>query len=353
VAPGNDGFAARITVASVPFSDSQSTVDATTESGEPNPACGPIGKTVWYQFTPASDVVLRAATLGSDFDTMLGIWSGTDLASLSPVACSDDVINAQSIAVFSAEGGVTYVFQAGGYQDRGGALTFHLRSIDAGTISGTVTDQVTGLPLADVCVDVIDADFFSFTTTVTDAAGRYRAPVRSGSYLVVFYDWCDQTNEHRTEWYNGKPDIESADEVAVTAPAEVSGIDASLAPSCPGYGDFASPQFVGTPGPDEFIGTEVPEIFCGFGGGDQIRGGGSRDRIIGGDGADRIAGGAGSDYLFGGDGADRMSGGPDNDHVSGGDGGDRLAGGPGHDFCDGGKARDRAARSCERTDDVP
>lgn len=353
VPPGNDSFGSRTTVASVPFTDSQNTVDATTEPGEPKPPCGPIGKTVWYQFTPVADIVLRADTLGSDYDTVLGVWTGPDLVSLAPVACSDDVISPQSIAVFSGEAGVSYLIQVGGYKGAGGALVFHLRSIDAGTISGTVTDEVSGLPLPDICVDVVDADFFGFTTTVTNAAGGYRAPVRSGSYVVVFYDFCDQRNDHRTEWYDGKPDIVSADQVAVTAPGEVSDIDGSLGPACPGFGDLVFPQFVGTDGPDQFIGTEVPEVFCGLGGKDRIRGGGSRDRILGGDGADRIWGGPGSDYLFGGEGDDRMAGGPDNDYLNGGGGDDRLAGGPGHDVCTGKRGRDRAARSCERTHSVP
>lgn len=331
VPPPNDAFAARTTVAAIPYDDAQSTLEATTEPGEPSSQCGPVGKSVWYRFTPATDVVLRADTLGSDFDTVLAVWTGGDLASLSPVSCSDDVINAQSIAVFAAEAGVTYVFQVGGYVDAAGALTFRLREVDAGAISGAVTDEGTGAPLPNVCVDVVDADFFSFNTTVTDAAGEYRVPVRSGSYKVVFYDWCDELNDHRSEWYDGKADIESADEVEVTAPAVVGGIDGSLTASCPGFGDFTLPQFIGTPGADTFVGGNGSEVFCGLGGADRIRGAGARDRIIGGRGDDRLSGGPGSDYVFGGPGDDRLGGGRD------------------RDTCGGGPGEDRANRTCERT----
>jgi len=333
--PPNDAFAARTTVAAIPYEDAQSTLEATVEPGEPVSPCGPAGKSVWYQFTPATDLVLRADTLGSDFDTILAVWTGGDLASLSPVACSDDVINSQSIVVFAAEAGATYVVQAGGYQDAAGALSFHLRSIDAGTIAGTVTDELSGSPLAGVCVDVVDADFFSFNTTITDEAGEYRVPVRSGSYKAVFYDWCDERNDHRTEWYAGKADIDTADEISVTAPGVAAGIDASLAPSCPGYGDFPFPQLIGTPGADTLVGGPGSEILCGFGGDDRIRGGGARDRILGGPGDDRLSGGPGSDYIFGGAGDDRLGGGPD------------------RDTCGGGPGRDRANRTCERTFSVP
>lgn len=333
--PPNDAFAARTTVAAIPYKDAQSTVEATAEPGEPESPCGPAGKSVWYQFTPATDLVLRADTLGSDFDTVLAVWTGADLASLSSVACSDDVINAQSIVVFAAEAGTTYIFQAGGYGGAAGALSFHLRSVDAGTISGTVTDQVTGAPLPNVCVDVVDADFFSFNSTITDAAGEYRVPVRSGSYKAVFYDWCDERNDHRTEWYAGKADIESADEIQVTAPGAAEGIDVSLAPSCPGYGDFPFPQLIGTPGADTLVGGPESEILCGFGGDDRIRGAGARDRILGGPGDDRLSGGPGSDYVFGGSGDDRLGGGPDKDN------------------CNGGPGKDRANKTCERIVSVP
>ncbi len=333
--PPNDAFGARTTVPAIPYQDAQSTLEATAEPSEPVSPCGPAGKSVWYGFTPASDLVLRADTLGSDFDTILAVWKGGDLASLSPVACSDDVINAQSIAVFAAEAGVPYAFQVGGYEDAAGSLTFRLRSVDAGTITGTVTDEATGAPLPDVCVDVVDADFFGFNTAVTDASGEYRVPVRSGDFMVVFYDWCDGQNDHRTEWYQGKADIDSADRVAVSAPAVVSGIDAALAAACPGFGDLPVPQLIGTPGADVLVGGPGSEVACGLGGNDRIRGGGSRDRLLGGAGRDRLAGGAGSDYVFGGPGDDRLGGGPD------------------RDICGGGPGNDRASRTCERTFSVP
>ena len=328
--PPNDAFAAGTTVGAIPYQDAQSTLEATAEPGEPVSPCGPAGRSIWYRFTPAADVVLRADTLGSDFDTVLAVWTGSDLGSLSPVACSDDVVNSQSIAVFAAEAGVPHVFQVGGYEGGGGTLMFRLRSVEAGAITGTVTDEATGAPLANVCIDVVDADFFTFSTTVTDGSGQYRMPVRSGSYKIVFFDWCDARNDHMTEWYQGSVDIASADEVEVNAPGVTPGINASLAVSCPGFGDLPVPQLIGTPGPDTLIGGPGSEVLCGLGGNDRIRGGGARDRLLGGGGRDRLRGGPGSDYLFGG----------------GGD--DRLAGGPDRDVCGGGPGRDRANRTCER-----
>src|SRR5918996_844934 len=104
------------TAGAAPYQAPQSPGEARGEPGDPPSQGGPAAKSVWYRFTPATDVVLRADTLGSDFDTVLAVWTGSDLASLSPVACNDDVFSAQSIAVFAAEAGVTFAFQVGGYE---------------------------------------------------------------------------------------------------------------------------------------------------------------------------------------------------------------------------------------------
>lgn len=328
--PPNDAFAARTTIAALPYTDTQSTLEATEEPGEPSTDCGPMGKTIWYQFTPGSDMVLSASMSGSDFDTLLAVWTGPSLGSLTEVGCADF-----GSVVFAAQAGTPYLLQAGGWDDSAGSAKVRLRETEAGVISGTVTEDGTGTPLADICVDAVDADFLSFTTVLTDAAGVFRAPVRPGIYVIVFYDWCDGVNDHRTEVFDDKPFFTLGDEVTVSGPTVVSGVDAGLALACPGFGDFQRPHYVGTEGPDAFSGTDEPEVFCGFGGKDVIQGGGGRDRILGGAGPDRLSGGAGSDYIFGEKGPDR------------------LAGGAARDYCSGGKGKDRANRSCERTQSIP
>lgn len=328
--PPNDAFAARTTIAALPYADTQSTLEATEEPGEPSTDCGPMGKTIWYQFTPGSDMVLSASMSGSEFDTLLAVWTGPSLGSLTEVGCADF-----GSVVFAAQAGTPYLVQAGGWDDAAGSATVRLRETQAGVITGTVTEDGTGTPLADICVDTVDADFLTYTSHRTDAAGVFRAPVRPGVYVIVFYDWCDDLNDHRTEVFDDKPFFSLGDEVTVSGPTTVPGVDAGLAVACPYYGDNPQPQYVGTDGPDVFVGTDEPEIFCGLGGKDVIRGEGGRDRILGGPGPDRLSGGAGSDYIFGEKGADRLAGGAD------------------RDYCSGGKGKDRANRSCERTRSIP
>jgi hypothetical protein len=133
-APANDNFAGRETIAALPFSDTTDTTTATLEGGEPESAEGdcvlnPPGymdKTVWYQFTAPTEAILTADTFGSDFDTVIAVWTGTSLGSLTPVDCNDQFDGSQSEVSFPTSAGTTYLFQVGGYFGNSGTLIFHL-----------------------------------------------------------------------------------------------------------------------------------------------------------------------------------------------------------------------------------
>ena len=113
--PFNDNFADAIPItAPLPFSDSQEATHATLEVGEPAP-CATITDTVWYAYTPSSDVVLTAHTAQSSPDTVLAVYTGASLATLATVACDDDGgPGSTSEVVFEASAGVAYYFQVSG-----------------------------------------------------------------------------------------------------------------------------------------------------------------------------------------------------------------------------------------------
>src|SRR5438876_11044472 len=78
--PSNDNSANATTVTDpLPFTDSVSTIDATTEATDPAPSCTSFGTndTVWYDYTPSADGYVEADTLGSDYDTVLSVSTGT------------------------------------------------------------------------------------------------------------------------------------------------------------------------------------------------------------------------------------------------------------------------------------
>ena len=112
VPPENDDFVDATTVPGVPFSDSVDTLAATTEPDEPAPSClfGSMSNTVWYRFSPPTDVVVMADIEGSDFfGATLGVYEGSSLSDLTQVAC---ILDASALA-FEARAGETYFLQAG------------------------------------------------------------------------------------------------------------------------------------------------------------------------------------------------------------------------------------------------
>ena len=97
-----------------------------------------------------------------------------------------------------------------------------------GSISGTVTDEETGEPLAQICLQVSsESEFFGFGRT--NSTGDYSfGGLPSGDYAVAFFD-CESPIEYVTEWYDDQPDSASADLIAVTEGMKTGGIDAALA----------------------------------------------------------------------------------------------------------------------------
>ncbi|MDP3768491.1 MAG: S8 family serine peptidase, partial [Dehalococcoidia bacterium] len=113
--PANDDFADAVAAGEpLPYGNAQTTAFATTEVGEPSP-CGGIASTVWYSFTPTSDAPIEVSTVGSNYDTVLAIYSGPSLDSLALAGCNDDFSSLQSRVQFTANADTTYSIQAGGF----------------------------------------------------------------------------------------------------------------------------------------------------------------------------------------------------------------------------------------------
>lgn len=130
----NDAFRRAETIRRLPFTDAGSIGGATREAGEQ--VCGPMGDaTVWYRLTPAAAVRVRIDTEGSNYDTTIGLWKGTTLASLELMRCNDDFQSLQSLIVGSLAAGETYYIQVGGFFESVGSFTLNVA--DAGTTEDT------------------------------------------------------------------------------------------------------------------------------------------------------------------------------------------------------------------------
>jgi len=88
----NDNLADAITIDSdTTYSNTQATKSATTETGEKIASCNENGaeSTVWYKYSPKKNQRAVFNTSGSDYNTVLSVWTGTDHP-LTEVACNDD-----------------------------------------------------------------------------------------------------------------------------------------------------------------------------------------------------------------------------------------------------------------------
>lgn len=128
--PTNDDFDFATGISGLPFTDSIDTSEATAAFDDPE-SCSNHGS-VWYAFTPTADMQLDADTFGSNYDTVLTVFTGSRGA-LNFVTCNDDTFGVQSWVTFNATGGTTYYFMiafccgSGGPGIPGSNLAFSLQ----------------------------------------------------------------------------------------------------------------------------------------------------------------------------------------------------------------------------------
>jgi hypothetical protein len=97
------------------------------EPGEPNHAGNPGGKSVWWQWHCLTTGTVTFETAGSSFDTLLAIYTGTNLANLTQVASNDDQQDLVMAGLsFHALAGVDYQIAVDGYEGAAGNIVLAL-----------------------------------------------------------------------------------------------------------------------------------------------------------------------------------------------------------------------------------
>jgi subtilisin len=121
---------------------------ATKEAGESDHAGNAGGRSVWYRWTPETSGTATIDTAGSDFDTLLAVYTGSAVNGLTPVAANDDANGGvdgvrTSEVDFPLTAGTTYQIAVDGHNDAvtgtaAGNLTLHLASTAPDTTPPTV-----------------------------------------------------------------------------------------------------------------------------------------------------------------------------------------------------------------------
>src|SRR5258708_24680728 len=120
-APANDNFASPINITATSFTDTKDSSGATTQTADPTPQCAQnaqipfipgLSNTIWYQVVPTGSGTANIDTIGSSYDSVLSVWSGTSLTALTAVACNDDInpriVDVSQLANVPLNAGTTY-----------------------------------------------------------------------------------------------------------------------------------------------------------------------------------------------------------------------------------------------------
>jgi hypothetical protein len=114
----SDMFATCVALNGRTGSQSENTAGATKEVGEPDHAGNPGGHSLWYCWTAPTNRPVTFDTIGSTFDTVLAVYSGAALDSLTTIAANDDIAgatNRMSRVTFTPATGATYRIAVDGF----------------------------------------------------------------------------------------------------------------------------------------------------------------------------------------------------------------------------------------------
>jgi hypothetical protein len=126
--PSNDKLHNATTISSLPAVITENTSDATADG--PRLCRAGNSSSVFFEFTPSVSGTLQADTWGSNYDTVLQVFTGSSGA-FDLLGCNDDFVGLQSAVSFRADAGTTYFIMvltccSGSRDDVGGHLEFAL-----------------------------------------------------------------------------------------------------------------------------------------------------------------------------------------------------------------------------------
>ncbi|HEY3857101.1 MAG TPA: FG-GAP-like repeat-containing protein [Verrucomicrobiae bacterium] len=175
---GNDNFANRAGINPLQGPVSSSNLLATIEVGEPAPGGAPGGKSIWFTWHAGFTGTISLTTAGSDFDTLLGVYTGTQLKTLKAVAADDDSGGHHtSLATFNVVAGTDYQIQVEGYQGASGRVVL-------GTAPGTGYQALS--PASGTSIPVITHGPVGRTVTPNASA---TLTVTASSPSKISYQW--------------------------------------------------------------------------------------------------------------------------------------------------------------------
>jgi Divergent InlB B-repeat domain len=194
---------------------------ATVQPGEPLHAGVAGGHSIWFKWTAPRSGTYDVDTCGSAIDTLLGVYTGSAVNALTPVASNDDAggeCSPGSRVVFDATEGAVYRIAIDGKGGAVGAIDLHL---DVAPANDDLADAVTIPPTG---------GWVSATTTLATAESGEPAPAGHS----VWFEWTPEAaGQVRLEacgvGFAPALGVFTGDELAALAPVPVVGAEGECA----------------------------------------------------------------------------------------------------------------------------
>ncbi|OYY92507.1 MAG: hypothetical protein B7Y41_15595 [Hydrogenophilales bacterium 28-61-23] len=185
-APSNDTYASASTLTGLGGLSTGWNLNATKETGEPNHAGNSGGKSVWWKWVAPAAGTLTVNSHGSAIDTLLGIYTGGSVSTLTTAASNDNdgAAGSTSGVSLAVQSGVAYAFALDGKAAASGALTLNWSLAQAQSIAfDPLADQSVnaGVTLSASASSGLAVSFSSNTPAICTVAGNVASLIAAGT----------------------------------------------------------------------------------------------------------------------------------------------------------------------------
>jgi hypothetical protein len=193
--PSNDNFANAQPINGCTGTVTGNNDGATKETGEPShdptdSGSGSPRASVWYKWQAPATASVTFDTIGSNFDTILAVYTGSSVGALTRITFQDDIdpgVIQQSQVTFAATAGTVYMIAVDGYAPETGNIKLNWTeqscsttvqfnasnfSIGEGGGSATITVARSGNTAGTSTVDYKTTDTDTFSVNCSDKHGN-------------------------------------------------------------------------------------------------------------------------------------------------------------------------------------
>ena len=208
--PANDNFASAKTIVGKTGSVQGSNVGATPQGGEPLVVAYPSASTtIWWKWTASTTGTVTFDTKGTGFDTVMGVYTGSSLTSLSEKARDNDGGGSQtSSCKVSCSANTDYYICVAGYGGKSGTVKLNWSHVAPLTLTSLQISGVYGLRSGESGT-LVCKGFYSDGTvkpvipTWQLTGGSAYAELKSGGVLAAKTVWSNQKATVKAS-YSGK-----------------------------------------------------------------------------------------------------------------------------------------------------